>query len=74
MLWQNVDTVSNVPAGKTELEHWTWEGDRLVSRVTTDGVDPTQVLSGVTYTYDADGALSATVVDGYATPCRRAIP
>ena len=54
-------------AGKTELEHWTWEGERLVSRVTTNGADPSQVLSVVTYTYDADETLSATVVDGYAT-------
>jgi len=65
VLWQGTDTVGNLVAGKTELDHWTWEGDRLVSRVTTNGSDPTQVLSVVTYTYDAEGMLSATVVDGY---------
>ena len=67
VLWEGVDNFGNLVAGKTELDHWTWEGDRLVSRVTTNGDDPTQVLSVVTYTYDAEGMLSATVVDGYAT-------
>ena len=68
VLWEGTDSFGNLVAGKTELEHWTWEGDRLVSRVTTNGADPSQVVSVVTYTYDGDGALSATVVDGYATP------
>jgi hypothetical protein len=66
VLWEGVDGAGNL-TGKTELEHWTWDGDRLVSRVTTSGADPGQVVSVVTFTYDADGALSATVVDGYAT-------
>ncbi len=67
VLWQATDTAANFIAGKTEAEHWTWEGDRLVSRVTTNSSDPPQVLSVVTYAYDAEGILSATVVDGYAT-------
>jgi hypothetical protein len=67
VLWQATDTFGNFVAGKTELDHWTWEGDRLVSRVTTNGTDPTQALSVVTYAYDAEGILSATAVDGYAT-------
>ena len=67
VLWEGTDTFGNLVAGKTELDHWTWDGERLVSRVTTNGADPPQVLSVVTYTYDAEGTLSATVVDGYAT-------
>ena len=67
VLWEGTDSFGNLVAGKTELDHWTWQGDRLVSRVTKNGDDPTQVLSVVTYTYDAEGSLSATVVDGYAT-------
>jgi hypothetical protein len=67
VLWESVDNFGNLVAGKTEVEHWTWEGDRLVSRVTTNGADPAQISSVVTYTYDADGIVSATVVDGYAT-------
>lgn len=66
VLWETVDTTGGSPVGFTELEHWTWEGDRLVSRVTTNGADPSQVVSVVTYAYDAEGTLAATVVDGYA--------
>ena len=63
--WQNIDG-TGYPKGTTELDHWTWEGDRLVARATTNGADPTQILSAVSYAYDADGTLSATVVDGFA--------
>jgi len=66
VLWGTADATGTSLVGYTELEHWTWEGDRLVSRVTTNGADPSQVLSVVTYAYDAEGTLAATVVDGYA--------
>jgi len=65
VLWQTLDAVSDAPTGASELEHWNWEGNRLVSRVTTNGADPTQVRSVATYTYDATGTLATTVVDGY---------
>ena len=41
VLWEGTDSFGNLVAGKTELDHWTWQGDRLVSRVTTNGADPT---------------------------------
>jgi hypothetical protein len=67
VLWEKLDDAGGTPTGTTELEHWTWEGERLLSRVTTSGADPNQVRSVVTYTYDATGALATTVVDGYGT-------
>jgi len=65
--WEIVDDHGGAPLGTIELEHWTWEGNRLMSRVTTSGADPGQVSSVVTYTYDADGTLASTVVDGFAS-------
>ena len=64
VLWKQVDDIGNIPVGTTERDHWTWDGTRLLSRVTTDGADPSTILSEVTYTYAADGTLAATVVDG----------
>lgn len=63
--WTPVSDPSS-PAAIIEREHLTWDGTRLLSRVTTDGADPTKVLAEATYTYDADGLLSTTVVDGFA--------
>lgn len=67
VLWEKIDDAGGTPTGTSELEHWTWEGYRLVSRVTTNGADPNQVRSVVTYAYDAAGILATTVVDGYAS-------
>lgn len=64
------DPSTNTPEA-SELEHWTWVGDQLISRVVTDGADPTVVRSEATYTYDADGTLASTVVDGYSILPRR---
>lgn len=64
VLWKVEDTTS-AAAGSSEREHWTWEGNRLVSRVTTNGAAPNEVRSVVTFSYDANGDLASTVVDGY---------
>jgi hypothetical protein len=60
----NANESSQTPA-ITEVDRWSYAGGRLVSRVVTNVADPTDVRSAITYTYDADGTLSATVVDGY---------
>jgi hypothetical protein len=47
-----------------ENDHWTFDGDELVSRVVTNVNDPNDVRGVMTYAYDAEGTLAATVVDG----------
>lgn len=47
-----------------ELDHWTYVGDKLASRVVTNMSDPKDVRAVMTYGYDSDGALALTVVDG----------
>ena len=47
-----------------EVDHWTYVGDKLTSRVVTNLDDPTDVRGVMSYTYDADGNLATTVVDG----------
>jgi|GEM_PF-2436975 len=63
--WQVAADENSQTLGMTEVDRWSYEGDRLVSRVITNVADPTDVRSEITYVYDADGTLSATVVDGY---------
>jgi hypothetical protein len=65
VLWETLaDPSSETPTGDSERDHWTWQGDRLVSRLVTNATDPSDVRSEITYTYDANGELVATVVDG----------
>ena len=47
-----------------EVDHWTFAGGKLASRMVTNKDDPTDVRAVMTYGYDADGALATTVVDG----------
>ena len=54
---------AKVPA-RREVDRWTYAGDKLVSRVVTNLDDPTDVRGVITYSYDADGTLATTVVDG----------
>jgi hypothetical protein len=51
-------------ASLTEVDHWTYEAGKLVSRVVTNMNNPADVRAVMTYAYDADGALATTVVDG----------
>ena len=47
-----------------EVDHWTYVGDKLASRVVTNMNDPGDVRAVMTYSYDSEGDLAATVVDG----------
>jgi hypothetical protein len=58
------DSRSNRPS-IVEVDRWTYQNDRLVSRTVTNEADPSDVRSVITYAYDADGTLASTVVDGY---------
>jgi hypothetical protein len=66
VLWEQLpDGTANMPVNASERDHWTWQGDRLISRLVTSAADPTDVRSEITYTYDENGDLAATVVDGF---------
>ena len=47
-----------------EVDHWTYVGDKLASRVVTNMNDASDVRAVMTYAYDSEGNLAATVVDG----------
>ena len=51
-------------ASLSEVDHWTYSGDKLVSRVVTNMADATDVRATIAYSYDSEGALASTVVDG----------
>ena len=46
------------------VDHWVYEGDRLASRIITNIKDAKEIRGIITYSYDAEGTLAATVVDG----------
>lgn len=65
VLWQQLpDVTADGSVSASERDHWTWQGDRLVSRLVTNGADASDVRSEITYTYDENGDLAATVMDG----------
>jgi len=57
------DDATRVP-NRHEVDHWTYAGDKLTSRVVTNRDAPYDVRAVMTYTYDANGDLATTVVDG----------
>jgi len=65
ILWETLPNLNDLTVSASEREHWSWQGDRLVSRLVTSATDATDVRSEVTFTYDENGDLSATVVDGF---------
>jgi hypothetical protein len=48
----------------SEVDHFTYLGDKLVSRTVTLASDPNDVRAVINYAYAADGTLAATAVDG----------
>jgi len=62
--WSVPTADPTVIATMHEVDHWTYDGDKLVSRVVTNLDDPTDVRGVIMYSYDADGMLASTVVDG----------
>jgi hypothetical protein len=65
VLWQVRDDLNRPsPTVIEEIDHWNYAGDQLTSRVITNIKDATDIRGVITYSYDADGTLAATVVDG----------
>ena len=62
--WQVREDSNPSGAALEENDHWIYEGDRLASRVITNINDAKEIRGVITYSYDTEGTLAATVVDG----------
>lgn len=62
--WQVGTTDPTKVPARHEVDHWTYQGGQLTSRVVTNLDDPTDVRAVMTYGYAADGTLATTVIDG----------
>lgn len=59
------DVVWTIPQSQlVEVDHWTHQGDKLVSRTVSLVDEPSNVRAVITYAYGVDGTLAATAVDG----------